>query len=323
MSKQKVAVVMGGPSREHEVSLNTGTAMVKNIDSSKYDALQIVVSKTHEWFFGEEESSLNTGKALQRLADENFTVMIGLHGTYGEDGTLQALLEMYNIPYTGSGLGASILAMDKIASNEVYASHGLNIPKSLSFSDDDQDIESVVNSNFALPVIVKPARQGSSVGVSLVEEESQLKEAIKTAFLYDQQILVQDYIVGRELSCGVLERDGTLTALPPTELIPRGSSFFDFKAKYDPNGAEEITPPANMSEELIASVKTIAILAHNALGCRTYSRTDMIVQDNDVYLIETNTLPGMTATSILPQEAEKSGITFSELLTYIIQGARI
>jgi D-alanine-D-alanine ligase len=313
---------MGGPSREHDVSMNSGAAVLENLDRHKYDVIKIVVSKEEEWFFDDETTEVYLKPALQRLKDRQATVFLALHGNYGEDGVLQAVFEKAGIPYTGSDVLSSALAMDKIGANERYEAHNLLVPKTLRFDHTSTTIAETVQAEFELPVVIKPVSEGSSFGVSIVKHTAQLEAAITKALDCDQRIMAQAYIRGREVSCGVLEYDGKLNALPPTEIIPMVDDFFSYEAKYTDGGSQEITP-AQMPDEIIETIQQNAVVAHQALGCRTYSRTDMIVADEKVYLIETNTLPGLTRHSILPQQAKVAGISFPQLLDLIIAGVQV
>ncbi len=319
MTLPVIAILMGGPSREREVSLNSGRAVLKAIDRGKYEVLEIELTQDKQWMFGDE--TLDQAEALERLKSQNATVFIALHGSFGEDGTLQAIFDEHQIAYTGSNAATSRTAMDKLASNKAYTAHKLTIPKTVAYKKADGVADQVLHS-FSLPVIVKPVAEGSSFGVSLVKQTQELPEALQQAFDCGDEIMVQDYIKGRELSCGVLEVNGKLTALPPTEVIPTVAEFFTYEAKYTAGGSKEITP-AQFSSDITDKIAEMAVVAHAALGCKTYSRTDMIVKGDQVYVIETNTLPGMTEFSILPQQAQAAGISFTELVDHIIAGARV
>jgi D-alanine-D-alanine ligase len=319
-SRQTIAVIMGGPSREREVSLGTGAAMLENLNVTKYKLLKVQLTQNRQWIFNNEPAT-DTGQALRRLKKDNTLVLLALHGSFGEDGTIQALLAQHNIPFTGSRAAASLMAMDKALSGELFLAGGLQVPKHQVINNDyDSDIQQRILDKFGLPVVIKPVRQGSSVGVHVVKAAKDIVPALQDALLYDQQVMAQQFIKGREVSCGVLEEPATgrPKALLPTELIPIGSEFFDYKAKYSQGGSREITPPTKMSAKTIGQIQSIAVKAHQLLGCAGYSRTDMIVSADGIYTIETNTLPGMTKTSILPQQAVKAGMTFSELLENIL-----
>lgn len=313
MSKTKIAVLMGGPSREHEVSLKTGSAMLKHLNTNRYEPVPILITQDLEWFFDNEKTAHTTARALQRLKDDQMVALLALHGTFGEDGVVQALLENYGIPYSGSGPATNLLAMNKILAQLLFEAHGLRVPQTELAKDITYTLR-----DLRLPVIVKPANEGSSVGVSLVRQEDDLAAALKKALANDHTAMVQEYIKGRETSCGVLDQGGTLHVLPPTELLPVDTDFFDYDAKYSTGGAKEVTPP-DMPTEVIARIQAIARQAHTILGCRGYSRTDVIVRAEDYVVLETNTLPGMTATSLLPQQAAAAGISFESLLDTIIE----
>jgi D-alanine-D-alanine ligase len=320
MSKQPIVVIMGGPSREHDISIKSGSAMITGLDSEKYDVTKAEITKDSVWLWGEDAQSLSAGQALRKISKEQAIVLIGLHGSFGEDGTLQALLELHNISYTGSGVAASMLAMDKSTSNSIYTDNGLQVPRSLVFGEANPEVAEIIQADLGAPVVIKPVRQGSSVGVHVVKDAKDLQAAIDDAFSHDQQIMAQAFIKGREVSCGVLQKGDELVPLPPTEIIPVVSEFFDYKAKYTVGGSKEVTP-AEMPADTLKAIQDIAIAAHTALGCKTYSRTDVMVSEDGLYVIETNTLPGMTETSILPQQAQAVGMTFGELLDHIIAGA--
>jgi len=315
MGKIRVGVLMGGPSAEHEVSLKSGEMILRFLNPEKYAAEGIVIDKKGKW-----PMPLAAFKKRFDLA------FIAMHGEYGEDGTLQRILDKCKIPYIGSGAQASEIGMDKAASSRLFKKAGLLVP--------DFKVVSVgkrikkYRLSFKFPVVVKPSDRGSSVGVSIVNNSSGLQRALKNAGVYSKNVMIQKYIEGRELTCGVLERGGRLKALPPTEIIPSGSTFFDYNAKYSAGASREITPP-NLPAEGIRKIQNIALKAHEAIGARGFSRTDMIIAENPkseirnpkVYVLEINTLPGMTETSLLPQEAKADGISFPELLDAIIESA--
>jgi D-alanine-D-alanine ligase len=312
--KIRVAVLYGGPSEEHDVSLKSGAAILANL-SEEYEALPVKIDKTNQWCFESFNKTVPIEQAISLLEQECDVAVLGVHGTFGEDGALQALLEVNNIAHTGSSAASSILAFDKLITATVYAAAELSQPHT-----------SLVNATadlavFELPFVVKPARQGSSVGVSIVRDRKDAAKATHEAAKYDTKVLVQQFIQGCEVSCGVLEINRKPIALPPTELIPLKGDFFDYESKYSEGGAEEITPPRNLSEEQVAQIKNLAVRAHQALGCQGYSRTDMIVAEDNIYLIETNTLPGLSEASILPKQIAAAGYSFSQLLDYIIHTA--
>ena len=319
-NKLKVGVLMGGPSTEHEVSLSTGMNVIKNLDKSKYQAIAIKMTKDKAWLVGGR-------KMTERKALANCDVVFNaLHGTFGEDGRVQALLEYYDKKYTGSGITASALAMDKLRSREMFKLAGLQVPRTLKVraGDNYQALLNVFTSKVAgFPVVVKPCSSGSSVGVSIVKNPGQLNKALESAFRVEKKVLVEDFIEGTEVTCGVLESGPSISALPVTEIVPkRGHKFFDYSAKYKSGHSDEITP-ARIDEDTTKKVQEIAVKTHQLLGCRAYSRTDMIIKNNDIYVLETNTLPGLTPNSLLPRAALAAGFTLSQLLDKIIESSLV
>lgn len=261
----------------------------------------------------------------------NRIAFIAMHGSYGEDGTIQGMLELAGMPYTGSGILASALAMDKVKSAEIFRAHGILTPKFVAFEKSDwKKYRSAVKKQIgrlSYPLIMKPRDQGSSVGVSIVKSAAQLEKAVGIAFKYSNRAMAQQYIRGKEVTCAVIDRGVPLSAiaLQPTEIIPKNSAFFDYRAKYTPGASQEITPP-HLPKSVIKKIQRTALAAHTALGCSGMSRTDMIlenpkskVQSPKLYVLEVNTIPGMTETSLLPQAAKACGIEFPELLERIIE----
>ncbi|MEK7114819.1 MAG: D-alanine--D-alanine ligase [Patescibacteria group bacterium] len=303
-ARKNVAVLMGGPSAEYEVSINTGKMVLENLDKEKYDAKPVVISRDGFWPISRED-----------LKNNFDVVFIAMHGEYGEDGTIQTILEEIGIPYTGSGPTASKLGMEKIPFSHLMAKNNILVPE---FCADKNDL---LLKEVGLPIVVKPADRGSSVGVTLVKNWDGLSEAITHAKKYSKQIMFQKYIKGREFTCGVIEKNGKPTAILPTEIIPK-NPFFDYEAKYVAGASQEITPPSNMDDNKIKELQNLALRVHQLVGCNGYSRTDFIIDNSGkIYTLEINTLPGMTAASLLPGAAKVSGIEFSQLLDIIIENA--
>lgn len=315
----RVGVLMGGPSSEHEVSLNTGQNIIENLDKTKYAPMAIKISKTNKWF-------LNGKLANQSEALKNHDIIFNaLHGAFGEDGKVQAILEHAGIKYTGSGIAGSAIAMDKFHSREIFKLAGFNTPKTMKLKRGENYVARLnffINKIIKFPVVVKPCSNGSSVGVQIVEDHGKLAQAIVAAFKLDKNILIEEFIKGRELTCGVLENfnNQPIAALPVTEIIPvKNHKFFNYVAKYKRGHSNEITP-APIEDILAKKAQDIAIRAHQILGCSGYSRTDMILKNGNgtIYVLETNTLPGLTKNSLLPQAAQVAGLNFSQLLDHII-----
>jgi len=244
---------------------------------------------------------------------------IALHGRYGEDGTVQGLLELLGIPYTGSGVLASALAMDKIVSKRLLRAEGVRVPPSVDLMSrrelSTRDVSREVAA-LGYPVIVKPNRQGSTIGMSKVERPDELARAIEEAFDYDSQVLIEKFLNGVEITAGILGNE-ELQVLPLIEIVP-AKGFYDYEAKYTPGATEEICP-ARIPEATSEEARRLALAAHRALGCRGMSRVDMIAAADGVYVLEVNTIPGMTPTSLLPTAARAAGIEFPQLLDKLIE----
>lgn len=248
---------------------------------------------------------------------------IALHGPWGEDGTLQGLLEILGIPYVGSGVLASALAMDKAMAKQVLAQSGLDVPRGavVTRRAHAQSPRGAADAAAAIgyPVFVKPVRQGSSFGATLVERPDQLAAAVADALAYDDRALIEERLAGTELTVGVVGADDDLVALPVIEIVT-DRTFFDYKAKYDPAASQEICP-ARVADDVAKRAQEVALQAHRALGCEDLSRTDMIHSGGRMAVLEVNTIPGMTANSLLPKSARVAGIPFGELLERLIRSA--
>jgi len=290
-TKLQVAVLMGGPSAEHDVSLRSGRKVAAGLRQAGHRVTEIDVP----------------GPAFDLPADTD-VVFLALHGTFGEDGQIQRLLDDRGIPYTGSGPEASERAFDKVLAKEAFRAAGVPTP-----ADQLVNGQAAVPAGWSLPLVVKPVRQGSSVGVSIVRQTADLPAACAEAYRHDSRVLLEEYILGRELTVGVL---GDRT-LPVVEIIPR-QGWFDYSAKYTPGNAEEIVP-ACLDAVTTARVQALAWRAHSCLGCRDVSRVDLILRpDGAALVLEVNTLPGMTDTSLLPQAAQAVEIEFPALCDRLV-----
>lgn len=244
---------------------------------------------------------------------------LALHGPYGEDGTLQGMLDLLGVPYVGSGTLASALAMDKLMARKVFAAEGIPTPRGAGVERADYALspeEALRRLAELVPAVVKPSRQGSSIGMSLVPEAAGLPAALEEAFIYDSRVLVEEHVKGTELTVGVIG-NRELTTLPVVEIVPR-RAFFDYRAKYDPSLSEEICP-ARIPSELESATRELALRAHRALDCRGLSRVDLIHGAGGLVVLEVNTMPGMTINSLLPKAAAAAGIPFGELLHRLVQ----
>jgi D-alanine-D-alanine ligase len=305
MKSKKIAVVMGGPSAEREVSLNTGRAILTALQEKGFNAVGIDLDPRH---------------FIEQLRREQIEIVFNaIHGLYGEDGLLQGTLEMLGIPYTGSGVLASAMAMDKTVSKRLFLSAGIPTPRSLFYSKQDADFPAMtaeILSLFGVPVVVKAAAQGSSIGVVIVEAAADLESAAREAFKYSDHIIIEEFINGKELTVSILGTD-TPEALPIIEIVPQ-SGRYDYASKYT-KGATEYIVPARLAAEVIENVQQTAIKAYKLLGCRGIGRVDvMLGNDKQPYVLEINTIPGMTATSLVPKAAAAVGIGFAELCERIL-----
>ncbi len=301
LKAKKIGVLMGGLSAEREVSLKSGAGVHQALVDRGYRAVSVDVGR-------------DLGQVLLREGIE--VAFVCLHGRYGEDGAVQGLLELLGIPYTGSGVLASALAMDKIFAKKVFAASGLTVAPYLVLG--RGEALEPEHLPFGLPVVVKPAREGSSVGVSIVKSRDQLAPALVEAFRYDRELLVEQFIKGREIQVGILD-DRAIGAI---EIVPK-NEFYDFEAKYTDGMATHIMP-APLPPDLYAKVLGQGEEAHGALGCSGYSRVDFLVTEaGDCFLLEVNTLPGMTALSLLPEIAQGAGIPFAELVERIACSAAV
>ena len=332
---------MGGNSPEYDVSISSGKEVVKNLNPQKYNILPVVISKNgKKWFsiskksFRSIDASLKDkpqGKELAIMSSSQGTniesltnnekvdvVFIALHGKGGEDGSIQGLLDLTGLKYTGSGVLASALGMDKFIFRKLMQAEGLPIPKFLSLKKDFRLEE--IEKKLKYPMFIKPNSQGSSVGTSIVKNKKELLKALKLAFLYDDTVLVDEYLKGLELTCAVMGNDKPIT-LPVVEIRPLKGEYFNYRCKYLESGSEEIVP-ANISRALSDKVQDIAIRVYKAVGCRGFARVDFILKDNKTpVILEINTIPGLTPTSLFPKAAKAAGISYPELLDRIIDNA--
>ncbi len=306
---QVVAVVMGGPSAEREVSLNTGAAIANALREYGYTNVVEI-----------DLDPRNFGKQLAESKAE--VVFNAVHGLYGEDGRLQTLLEIREMPYTGSGMIASVSCMDKVITKRMLRDAGISTPACLIINKKESGIKEKIMQRFSLPVVIKPASQGSSIGVEIVKEEAQLEEALANAFKYSRDILVEEFIGGKELTVSMMQKDGEVVALPVIHIAPH-SGTYDYHSKYT-KGATEYICPADLDEETTKKVQEISKQAYEVLGCSGVARADvMLDEEGNGYVLEINTVPGMTATSLVPKAAAAAGISFPELCNIILQSASV
>lgn len=296
---KRIAVLMGGLSAEREVSLRTGNAVLRALQGCGLDAVGIDV-----------------GRELPRqLTDAGAQVaFIALHGRFGEDGTVQGLLELMQIPYTGSGVLASSLAMNKLVTKQVLLHHGVATPAFAVFRR-GEDAAAFVAARQDFPLVAKPAREGSTIGVSIVRDRQGLRDGLDEALRHDDLVLVEEFIAGAEVTVGVLGGE----ALPVIQVVPKGG-FYDYRSKYT-QGQTEYLLPAPLPAAVTSGLQEAAVAACRALGCRGAARVDFMVRDGALFCLEVNTIPGMTETSLLPKAAAAAGIPFDQLVLRILADA--
>lgn len=335
--KKNINVVMGGPSAEYEVSMKTGWEMFSHLDKRKYSVRAVVIDSNRNFYyternpktegldsFGDPATSNLFNGPISSVASEKIwkdcdIVVMGLHGEYGEDGKFQGFLEAIDMPYTGSKVFASAAGMEKIASKEIFEQNGIKTPPySVFYTEHNIEEAKIIGGERGFPCFVKCPQSGSSRLMGKAHSQNELDKLIKEFTPYTRRVLIESGINGEEFSCPVLEYpDGTTKALPPILIKPK-NDFFDFEAKYSGNACEEIVP-APIDEELTHRIQSIALKAHRVLDCSGISRTDMIVSGEDIFVLETNTLPGFTSQSLFPQSFACTGGTFTELLDILIE----
>lgn len=306
-SELKVAVLMGGMSGEREVSLETGKAISGALDELGYNVVEI-------------DAGLDLPLVLERNKPD--AVFIALHGRGGEDGTVQGLLEIMRIPYTGCGVMASALTMDKIITKQVIAYNGVPVIDGLSADGNDgiEVVEERVNKQLGFPLIVKPSCEGSSLGVTKVESQNDLADALKTVFEIDKRAVIEKFIDGRLLTVGIF---GDKPVILPVLEVKTTKLFYDYQAKYEP-GYTEYHVPADIDDYLAEKASEISLKAFEVLQCEGVARVDLMLEQEtgNLYVLEVNTIPGMTAASLLPKAAAAEGISFPELVEIILKGAK-
>ncbi len=294
-----IGVLLGGLSAEREISLKTGNAALQALQQLGYSAVGIDVNRN----------------LPQQLSEAGIEVaFIALHGRFGEDGRVQGLLEMLQIPYTGSGVLASSIAIDKVVTKQLLIYHDLPTPK-FDFMRSGDLTSDLLKRNDRLPLVIKPSREGSTIGITIARDTEDLRSGIETAASLDGTVLVEDFIDGDELTVSVLNGE----ALPVIKVVPK-SGFYDYQAKYN-SGDTEYLLPAPIDQNIYRTVQQAAVKACNVLGCRGAARVDFMLSEDKFYCIEVNTIPGMTETSLLPKAAQAAGVDFPQLVETILLDA--
>ena len=298
----KIGVLMGGPSTEREISLKSGNAVYEALRRSGVETVAIDITT--------DSTEGNIRLIKSHKVDCAF---LALHGRFGEDGQIQGILDSIKIPYTGSGAQASRLAMDKIASLGIFELNGLKVPRYSVLEKSSYRPDWKTDNGLGFPLVIKPANHGSSIGLSIIDDSKDLNAAVDLALSFDSRAIIQEYIPGREVTVGILDEK----VLPVIEIVPK-KRFFDFEAKYKA-GMTDYIVPAELEEVVAEKVQAVALSAHKLLGCFACSRVDIILKDNSPFVLEINTIPGFTSTSLLPMAAKKIGIEFEELCLKLVR----
>jgi D-alanine-D-alanine ligase len=303
LKKKKIGVMMGGLSREREISLKTGKAILKALIEKGYTVCPIDV--------GQDIAEILVKEKIEYA-------FIALHGRFGEDGTIQGMLELMKIPYTGSGVLASALALHKIMAKRIFICEKIPTPSFEVFQRQEISKDPLRNISLPLPLVVKPAREGSTIGVSIARTGQEIVSALKEAGKYDEEILVEEFMKGKEITVGMLED----IPMPVIEIVPK-SGFYDYHSKYT-KGETEYVIPARIPREKYLYAQEVSLKAFRALGCSGCARVDLMTDENgDPFVIDVNTMPGMTETSLLPKAASYAGISFEDLVERILLGASL
>lgn len=311
LTRKKITVLRGGPSFEYEVSLKTGASILKALSDEKYHINDVAITKDNKWFLNGFE------RKPADILKESDLVFNALHGEFGEDGKLQKMLDTFGIAYTGSKNISSALAMNKALAKEEYQKINIKTPIHIEIDKDDFSIAEIFKT-FPMPAVIKPMGLGSSVGVSIARTGIELDEALQKAFQYADRIMVEEFIGGKEATCGVIDgfRGEEVYSLLPVEIIPE-FGFFDYDAKYG-GGTQEICP-GNFSQAEKYELQDLAKKAHKALGLRHYSRSDFIISPKrGIYILETNSLPGLTEESLFPKSLKAVGSSLEEFVEHLI-----
>ncbi len=320
MGHVRVAVLRGGLSDEYKVSLQTGASVLNNLDTALFEPIDVVISRAGEWLV---DGRARLPEHILHCVD---VVFIALHGAYGEDGTVQRLLDRYCVPYTGSKAFASRIAMNKLLTKQYLKQTDIRMAPHMHVHSDSLDelprITEKITQTFGPQYIIKPVASGSSVGAMMVKNPLLLTQALRDALSLYEEVMVEQFIPGKEATCGVIERyrDTRLYVLPPIEIVkPDHAEFFDTQVKYD--GTTQEFCPARFDTSTKREIERIAQLVHETLGLSQYSRSDFIVAPDAIYFLEVNTLPGLTSESLFPRALSAVGASHTELITHLLTDA--
>jgi D-alanine-D-alanine ligase len=321
--KTRVAVLAGGRSSEHEISLASARSVLEALDPGRYEIVTVAIGRDGRWELGSGEDGSSVAETLPiptstvpaTLGDVDVVLPI-LHGPFGEDGTVQGLLELAGVPYVGAGVAASALCMDKDLFKKVLRDSGIRVARHVALREGDAP-----DNPFGFPVFVKPARLGSSVGISKAHDEAELEEAVALAFRHDEKILVEEFLEGIEVEVGVLGNRDPIASIPG-QIVPLGHEWYDYASKYEEGGMDLVVPP-DLPDETLEAVQRTAVEAFVITDCEGMARVDcFVVGEGEVVVNELNTIPGFTSTSVYAKLFDASGIPYEELLRRLIELAR-
>ena len=299
----RIGILMGGPSSEREISLKSGKAVYESLKNFNVDVVGIDITSDDV----QENIKLIKSHGID-------CAFLALHGHFGEDGQIQEILESIDIPYTSSAVLASKITMDKIASRKILEIYKIPVPRYKVIDKVNYNDNLILMHNFGFPLVIKPAGHGSSIGLSIIDKDEEIKPALDLAFQFDDRVVIEEYISGRELTVGILDE----SALPVIEIVPK-KRFFDYEAKYQA-GMTEYVIPAQLDKDIAKLIQDTALQTHKLLGCFGCSRVDIILtQDNIPYVLELNSIPGFTPTSLLPKAAKVIGMEFHQLCLKLIE----
>jgi D-alanine-D-alanine ligase len=317
VARLRVAVLAGGRSSEHDISLASARSVLESLDPDRYDVVTVAIGRDGRWELGSGDGSVAetlpvpAANAPATLGSVDVVLPI-LHGPFGEDGTVQGLLELAGVAYVGAGVAASALCMDKDLFKKVLRDSGIPVARHVALRSGDP-----AGNPFGYPCFVKPARLGSSVGISKVHDEAELEPAVALAFRHDEKVLIEEFMAGIEVEVGVLGNRDPVASLPG-QIVPLGHEWYDFASKYDDGGMDLIVPP-DLPPSVIEDVQRVAVEAFRVTECEGMARVDCFVVDDRVVVNELNTIPGFTATSVYAKLFEASGVPYDELLRRLIE----
>ena len=323
--RTRVAVLAGGRSSEHEISLASARSVLEALDADRYEVVTVAIGRDGRWELGAgDDGSRSSVAETLPIPASNVPATLGdvdvvlpiLHGPFGEDGTVQGLLELAGVPYVGAGVAASALCMDKDLFKKVLRDSGIAVARHVALREGE-----AARNPFGFPVFVKPARLGSSVGITKAHDEAELAQAVELAFRHDEKILIEEFLDGAEVEVGVLGNREPIASIPG-QIVPLGHEWYDYSSKYDDGGMELVIPP-ELPDAVLENVQRVAVETFVVTDCEGMARVDCFVVDSDrVVVNELNTIPGFTATSVYAKLFEASGIPYDELLQRLIELAR-